>query len=731
LDLPTKLHAAFTLTLVLVAPPSLSWAQEESTREAHVSHYVQAEKLWREGNAAEALRHFMTATKDPEVSFYASRQVALMGQYALPLLHQGLWHRDGIIQKQSAMIIGWTGERTSVEPLLMRMKFPDAPIEVEYALRKVGALTGEELLSIFDSQDLSNSALLDRKVASMSRLAGALRIPVDPVPLLDLVDTIVEVKAGELEEQPRGHLANARINLLRFLAERRVSGAAPHLVRAFNADADEANTAIAEALVELGAPSLEPLENAFRESDEESLRLLLGVVHYIASGARELSASRPISILLNEIQSDVAKRRRMAAVAARFSTKPNALMDWFRHHPDTEVRKALAPEGLSREALRSRQELKSYFLEKTRDSEPDVAAAHIRLVAGYLPDPQVESRLDQILGSRQELAVLRDAALGAAGRYGGAHLLRSVLERKEDPLRGKAVELSADRTEPELIMAVLALLREPEPSDAKRAAIRVAAQRWKRAEAKVPLKEILRNGDPLWREAARGLATLGAPEAVDYFMALIDSGRSIDPDEAGALYFTFSGIPARLTGRGPGSYRFIPLDIENRPPGDKVLVVLSEKSDYRGWIKVEERWENERSFFLDEGSGELTLYDRVAFEELTAGAGVVLLEDTVRQTVLDPMELSESRDQKIEVLSSLPAFPFAGLDGEKLRLLHRGEWITLGVKEDLRDASEASGWGRSAVVHLGFYDRESIRFSAEPPPSGWLRDEPQPVRWKQ
>ena len=107
-----------------------------------------------------------------------------------------------------------------------------------------------------------------------------------------------------------------------------------------------------------------------------------------------------------------------------------------------------------------------------------------------------------------------------------------------------------------------------------------------------------------------------------------------------------------------------------------------------------------------------------------------LIAGESRQTVLDPVEISESRDQKVEVLSSLPAFPFAGLDGENLRLLHLGEWVTLGVKDDLRDGSEASGWGRSAIVHLGFYDRESIRFSAEPPPSGWLRDEPQPVRWK-
>jgi hypothetical protein len=306
--------------------------------------------------------------------------------------------------------------------------------------------------------------------------------------------------------------------------------------------------------------------------------------------------------------------------------------------------------------------------------------------------------------------------------------LRGVLERKEDPLRAKAVELSIDLPEPELIMAVLGLLREPEPSDAKRRAIRLAAEEWKRPEAKAPLMEILRNGDSLWKEASRGLAALGAPKAVDHFMALIDSGRVIDPDEAGALYFTFSGIPARLMGRGPGSYQFIPLALDDGPPEDKVLVVLTEKSDYRGWVKVEERWEGERSFLLDEGRNELILYDRAAFDEVAAGSGVVLLEDTVRQSVLDPLELSESRRQAVDVLSSLPAFPFAGLEEGKLRLLHRGQWITLDVNEDLRDESEGSGWGRSAVVHLGFYDRENIHFVAQPPPSGWLRDEPQPSK---
>ncbi|MCP5119847.1 MAG: hypothetical protein GY953_54305, partial [bacterium] len=217
--------------------------------------------------------------------------------------------------------------------------------------------------------------------------------------------------------------------------------------------------------------------------------------------------------------------------------------------------------------------------------------AHLRLVEDYLPDPDVESRLEEILGDRQELAELRQTALGAVARQGivGAHL--KVLRSPEDPLRPKAVELSVESREPDIVNAVLLLLREPEPTDAKRAAIHVAAERWNRSEAVRPLMGLVRSGDPLWREAARGLAALGVTEAADSFFALIDAGRTIDADEAGALYFMFTGIPARLSGDRPGTYRFESLDLEERPPSDEVLVVLEEKSDYRGWIKVEERWE--------------------------------------------------------------------------------------------------------------------------------------------
>ncbi len=130
-----------------------SSAQETAT-DSFFSHYTRGMELWTAGQAAEALPHLMTATKDSQVGFYAARQVALMGRYALPVLNQGLWHREEVIQRQSAIILGWIGENESVEALLLRMKFPDAPMEVEYALQKIGLLSGAQLLDILGQQDL-------------------------------------------------------------------------------------------------------------------------------------------------------------------------------------------------------------------------------------------------------------------------------------------------------------------------------------------------------------------------------------------------------------------------------------------------------------------------------------------------------------------------------------------------------------------------------------------------
>jgi hypothetical protein len=641
-----------------------------------------------------------------------------MGRYALPVLNQGLWHREEVIQRQSAIILGWIGERESVEALLLRMKFPDAPMEVEYALQKIGLLSGAQLLDILGQQDLTNPALLDRKVTGLARLANSLRLAVDPESLLELLETIETVKAGELAEQPFGHLANARLNLLLFLAERRVARAVPYLVGAIREGADAENLALAGALVELGALSLEPLDTAFRRCEDSSLRALLAVTHYYAAGAPELSASRPISVVLNETQSKPALTQQVASMAARFSVRPNALYSWFTHFPDPEVRKALAPEELTASQLQSRRELLPLFLDKTRDPELEVAIAHLRLVADYLPDPEVASRLNEILSDEQELAGLRQAALEAAARKRLVEPLLKVLRASEDGLRSKAVELCVDIQEPDIVNAVLTLLGEPAPGDAKRAAIYVAAERWKRPEAERALMELVRFGDPLWREAARGLAALGVAEAAEPFLALVDSGRTIDADEAGALYFLFTGIPARLTGDGPGTYQFETLDLDARPPPGQVLVVLQERSDYRGWVKVEERWQQSRAFRLDESRGELTLYDREAYDRVAAGAGVILLEDTVRQTVVDSLELSELREQKVTVVEALPELPFAGLDGDALQLLHRSRWVKLPLGKDLRETSQSSGWGRSALVPLRFFDRDRIYFSPDPPPSG-------------
>ncbi len=706
------------MVFVLGIWPAGNSPAQEMSAESFVSHYVRGMELWRAGQAAEALPHLMTATQDSQVGFYAARQVSLMGQFALPVLNQGLWHREGVIQRQSAIILGWIGEENSVEALLLRMKFPDAPLEVEYALQKIGSLSGSELLDILEQGDLANPALLDRKVTSVARLADSLRLAVDPEPLLDLLEAIETVKSGELAEQPFGHLANARLNLSLFLAERRVTRVVPYLVGAIRVGADEENLALAGALIELGALSLEPLDSAFRRSEDPSLRALLAVAHYFAGDAPELAASGPISVVLNDASSKPSLAQHVASLAARFSVRPNALFSWFTHFPDPEVRKALAPEDLTAAQLQSRPELLAFFLDKTRDPELEVSVAHLLLVARYLPDPEVESRLNEILRDEEALAGLRQAALEAAARHRLVQPLVRVLRTSEDALRSRAVELCVEIQEPDLVNAVLTLLREPEPSDAKRAAIYVAAERWKRPEAERALMELVRSGDPLWREAVRGLAALGVAEAAEPFLALVDAGRTIDADEAGALYFLFTGIPARLTGDRPGTYQFETLDLDSRPPPDQVLVVLQERSDYRGWVKVEERWKQSRAFRLDEGRGELFLYDRETYDQVAAGAGVILLEDMVRQTVLDPLELSEFREQKVTVIEALPELPFAGLDGDRLQLLHRSSWVKLPLGKDLREKSEQSGWGRSALIPLHFFDRDRIHFSSDPPPSG-------------
>jgi HEAT repeat protein len=683
-------------------------------------------RLWQEGNAGEALRHLMTATTDPEVAFYAARQVATMGDYALPVLYKGLWHREEVVQRQSAVILGWIGSKESVEPLLRRMKFPDAPLEVEYALRKIGSLTADQLLSIRQSSDLSNAKLLDRKVATIGRLANGLRLAVDPVPLFQLVETIEAVKATELEEQPFGHMANARLNLLLFLAERGVSKTADHLVDALQPGAREANLAIAEALIRLGGQSSQVLEAAFKETKDDSVRVLIAVTHYFLSGASDLASSGPLSLLLNEVQGDLGLAKQTAHYAAWFSSEPNPLLSWFRYHPAPEVRKALATE-LPGDKVRARRSVKSFFLEKTEDDDLAVAAAHIDYVGKYLPDDEVETRLERLLGAQQELAVLRKAALETAGRNGSPRLLLTALRQMGDPLRKQAVELVGNRTEPELMNAVLAMLREPEPSDAKRAAIQIAAVRWRRPEAEAPLLELVRLGDPLWRDASRGLAALESKAAVEYFVALVDAGREIDREEAGAIYFAFTGIPSRLSGERAGTFQFVPLDLERRPSRDQVLVILRERSDFRGWVKIEERWEGERLFRIDEAGRELVLYDRGAYDRLEAGAGVVLLETTTRQTVLSPLELSEQREQQITVIEELPHFPFAGVRGRELRLINQGHWTTVAFGQDLRDDVRGDMWGRSALIPLGYFDRDKIHFVRKAPPSGWLRDESQPL----
>ena len=702
-------------------------AVQESSPETPEVHYQRGMELWRAGEPAEALRHLMSASLDPDLSLYATRQASLMGEFALELLYHGLWHRQEEIQRQSAIILGWIGNGKAVVPLLYRMGFPDAPLEVEYALRKIGDVTPAQLTGLLEHAALDNSALLDRQVSSFVRLCRAFAAPIDPVPVGALVDRIEETGAVELEEQPLGHRANARIQLLLFLAERGVAGAAAPLAGAIQPGAEETNLTLADALIQLGPASAPSLENAFHKPPDPSLRTLLAVTHYFASGASETAMTGPVSFILNELSTRPESAVAMASLVAHFSRRPNPLLSWFTHHPQPEVRRALAPRELNDEEVRARAELQSFFLEKTRDPDPQVAAAHLRVLSAFLPDKEVESRLEGILFSGEAPLVLREEALQIAKERALGRLLVAVLASPDHPLRLRAVEAASESTDPEVVSAVLAILQEPSPSATKRSAIAVAAEKWKRAEARQPLWELLGSGDPLWLAAARGLASLGVTEAVDPFLVMLDSGIPIDPEDASALYFAFTGIPSRFVRDAAGGHRFEPLSLEWRPPPGKVLIVLREKSDYQGWVKVEERWKGKRLFRLDEGRGELVLYDRELFSHVEEGAGILVLENSVRQTPLNPLDLTESHQQEAEALVSLPAPPFAGLEADGLLLLHGGRWVKVAFGRDLRDQEGEGGWGRSALVPLRFFDRDSIRWSEEAPPSGWLSADPQPL----
>ena len=689
-------------------------------------HYTKGMESWRAGKPAEGLRHLMSASLDPELSFYATRQASLMGEYALQVLYSGLWHEQMEIQRQSAIILGWIGDRGAVEPLLYRMGFPDAPLEVEYALRKIAGVTTSELLGFLERATLTNSALLDRQVASFVRLSRGFDAPVDPVPVMALVERIEETDAEELEEQPRGHLANARLTLLLFLAERGVSKAAEPLARSINTGAEDANLVLAEALIELGPVSLPALEEAFHDPPSPSLRTLLAVTDYFASGASDTSMTGMVSFVLNELASAPELAVETAALVARLSRVPNPLLSWFEHHPDPDVRKALAPIDLDAEVIRSRPELMSFFLEKTRDSDPEVATVHLRVLSAYLPDPVCESRLEAILDSTSGPLRLREQALEIVTREGPTPLLVRVLQSPDDPIRLRAVEFASGRPDdPSVVHAMLSIIDEPEPSATKRAAMAAVAEEWKLPEASEPLLDILRSGDTLWLEASRGLAALGIEEAVDPFLAMLERGAAIDPPEATALYFAFTGNAVNFPRRDSSQAVFHRVPVSWRPPSGKVLIVLTEKSDYQGWVKVEERWESKRLFRLDEGAGELVVYDRALFDQVEQGKGILLLEETVRQTVLDRLELTETRTQGARAIDALPEFPFVGLEDGELQMLHRGEWISVGLGKDLRDSDPE--WGRSALVPLRLFDRDRVRWSEDPPPSGWLLNDPQPI----
>jgi hypothetical protein len=693
-------------------------------------------ELWRAGQPDEALRHLMSASLDPELSLYATRQASLMGEYALEVLYHGLWHSEPEIQRQSAIILGWIGKPVAIDALLYRMGFPDAPLEVEYALRKIGGITATQLLAPLENTNLDNSALVDRQVSSFVRLCRTMELPVDPERVWTLIDRIEKAGGDELKEQPLGYRAGARLRLLLFLAERGDDRVAAPLAGSVRVGAGDANRAIAEALVSLGPASLDPLGKVYHDTSDASLRALLAVAHYFAAGANEAAMTGPIAFLLNELASSSLPSTdsavELASLVAHFSRKGNPLHSWFTNYPAPAVRRALAPESLDPEEMRTRVELIPFFLDKTRDRDPEVAIVHLRVVSAMLPNPEVESRLGAILRSPDEPLPLREEALRIAAEHSLNPILLPLLAQQDDPLRLRAVEALAESSvaDPEIVAAVLSILREPAPSATKRAAIHLAAEKWKRPDAGPPLLELLRSGDPLWLAAAEGLAALGVTEAADAFIAQLDSpvsGASVDPEQASAIYFALTGVPARFVRVGANGHRFDRLALQWGPSPGKVLVILRERSDYQGWVKVEERWEGERLFRLDEGQGELVFYDRDLFEDVERGAGVVLLEQTVRQSVLNPLEMTETRQQKAEVLAALPAPPFAGLEDGGLLLLHDGRWVTVPLGRDLRDEEEEAIWGRSALVPLRFFERGRIRWSEKAPPAGWLRSDPQPA----
>ena len=694
---------------------------------AAASHYQQGMALWRDGKAAEALPQLMTALLDPDESFYASKQVALMGRYALPLLYRGLWHEEQAVERQSAVILGWIADPEALEPLLMRISYPDAPIEIEYAIRKIGGVTSQKLLSLLEQNDLRNPALLDHKVTSVLRLARASGLPLDPAPLLALVRTIERELRATLETEPHGHAANARLSLLLFLAERKVQAAAAPLVAALDPGAPEPNLEIAGALVDLGPSAAGALSAAFREPRYAALKPLLAVTHFLASGGAEASWAGPASAWLNEVRDDRLRLRETAAVTAWLSREPNPLLLWFQHHDDRDVRKALAPLELEAGVLKKRPGLLAFFLEKTRDPDGDVAAAHLAVASSFLPDGAVESRLSELLSSRDQPAELRRAALEVFASHGRMDRLLPLVRDPSEPLREAAVDSVARHPEPPVVSAVLGLLTEPEPSNAKRQAIWVTTSLWQRSEAKAPLLSLLRSGDPLWLEAARGLAALGASEGVEPFLGWVEAGRLTNREQAASIYFSFTGIPARLAGESPGSFRFEPLPLEPKPPGDELLVLYKERTDFTGWIKVEETWTGKRLFRIDEGKEELKVYDRALFEAIGSGS-ILCLEQTTSQSVLGPLELTEARAQKARVVPSLPEGELAGLTGEAVVMLVDGDLRTLPLGKEVRlDGARESSWGSAALVPFRFWSRDKVKFDPAPPPSGWLRGQSQPM----
>jgi hypothetical protein len=180
----------------------------------------------------------------------------------------------------------------------------------------------------------------------------------------------------------------------------------------------------------------------------------LAVAHYFAAGNR---ASRPASTILNEAQL-TSNWREVASLTARFSTAEIPAL--VQAPPDPEVGKRW---------LRGSARLGPFaglVVLHREKRQTDVSTSHLRVASDYLmtrSNPVLDASSKQACcgsGSRPRGAVSRDRVLNVPQGWPD----RCAPGRQLVPI------------EPGLVNAGLAILREAEPSEAWRAAIRVTAE---------------------------------------------------------------------------------------------------------------------------------------------------------------------------------------------------------------------------------------------------------------